>query len=52
MAFNAGDIDLIALNIYEQEVTDAELVLIAAEADFFISQADYRAALAEDPLPN
>ena len=50
--FNAGDIDLIALNIYEQAVTDAELILIAAEADFFIAQADYRAALAEDPLLN
>ena len=50
LAFDAGDIDLIALNIYEQAVTDAQLLLIAAEADFFIAQADYRAALAEDPL--
>ncbi len=47
--FNAGDIDLIALNIYEQSVTDAELLLIAAQADFFEALADYRAALSLDP---
>lgn len=48
--FEAGDIDLIELNIYEQAVTDAQFLLIAAEADFFIAVADYRAALARDPL--
>ena len=48
--FNAGDIDLIDLNIYEQAVTDAQFQRIAAQADFFIAVADYRAALARDPL--
>ena len=46
-AFTAGDIDLLMLNIYEQAVNDAELQLIEAQADFFIAQADYRAAIAE-----
>ena len=49
--FNAGDLEVIALNIYEQSVTDAQLQLIAAQADFFIAMADYRAALSMDPLP-
>ena len=31
-------------------VTDAELVLISARANFFFALADYRAALALDPL--
>jgi outer membrane protein TolC len=47
--FDVGDIDLVELNIYEQAVTDAQFQRIAAEADFFISEADYRAALAIDP---
>ena len=47
-SFNAGDIDLIALNIYEQAVTDAQLLLISAQVDFFVAEADYRAALARD----
>ncbi|MCA9199746.1 MAG: TolC family protein, partial [Planctomycetales bacterium] len=45
--FNAGDIDLIVLNIYEKAVTDAQLVLIDAESDYFKAVADYRAALAQ-----
>ena len=48
--FDAGDIDLVELNIYEQSVTSAQLLLIAAEADYFMALADYRAALALDPL--
>jgi outer membrane protein TolC len=47
-SFNAGDIDLIALNIYEQAVTDAQLLLISAQVDFFVAEADYRAALARE----
>ncbi len=47
--FDAGDIDLIELNIYEQAATDAQLRLIAAQADFFIALADYRAALSLNP---
>jgi outer membrane protein TolC len=50
LQFDAGDIDLIQLNIYEQAVTDAQMLLISAQADFFAAQADYRAALALDPL--
>ncbi len=49
--FNVGDIDLIALNIYEQAVTDAQLLLISAQVDFFVAEADYRAALARESLP-
>jgi outer membrane protein TolC len=45
-AFVAGDIDLVTLNIYEQAVNDAELQLIAAKADFFIAEADFHAATA------
>ncbi len=47
--FDAGDITLIELNIYEQSVTDAQLLLIAAQADYFSALANYRAALALDP---
>lgn len=50
LQFEAGDIDLVELNIYEKAVTDAQLLLISAQADFFGALADYRAALAVDPL--
>jgi outer membrane protein TolC len=50
LQFDAGDIDLVTLNIYEKSVSDAQLLQIAAYADFFIAVADYRAALAIDPL--
>lgn len=43
--FEAGEIDLVVLNIYEQSVTDAELTVIAAERDFFSAAADYRLGL-------
>lgn len=43
--FNAGDIDVVELNIYEQSATDAQLIDISAQADFFKAIADYRAAL-------
>jgi outer membrane protein TolC len=44
--FDAGDIDLIDLNIYEQSATDAELQWLLAQGDFFKALADYRAAIA------
>ena len=47
--FDAGDIDLVELNIYEQATLDARFLLIDAEADYFIALADYRAALGSDP---
>ncbi len=49
-AFNAGDIDLIVLNIYEQAVADAQISWLEAQAEYFAAQADYQAALALDPL--
>jgi hypothetical protein len=50
LQFEVGDIDIIALNIYERAVTDAQLLLIQAQADYFTARADYRAALSMDPL--
>jgi outer membrane protein TolC len=47
--FQEGDIDLVELNIYEQAATEAELLLISAQADYFMALADYRAVLALDP---
>ena len=47
--FAEGNIDLISLNIFEQEVTNAELLVISAKVNFFFALADYRAALALDP---
>jgi outer membrane protein TolC len=48
--FEAGDIDIIQLNIYETSLADAELLLIDAELAYFSALADYRAALALDPV--
>ncbi|MBA2113599.1 TolC family protein [Bremerella alba] len=47
--FDAGDIDVVELNIYEQATTDARLIEISAKADFFKAIADYRAALSVEP---
>ncbi len=47
--FDAGDIDLVELNIYEQATTDARIIEISAKADFFKAMADYRAALNVTP---
>lgn len=49
-AFDAGDIDLIVLNIYEQAVADAAIAWIEAQTYYFAAQADYQAALARDPF--
>jgi len=49
-AFEAGDIDLIVLNIYEQAVADATIAWIEAQAYYFAAQADFQAALARDPF--
>lgn len=46
--FDAGDLDLIDLNIYEQSATDAELQWIVAQGDFFKALADYQAAMAAE----
>ncbi len=50
-AFQAGDIDLIELNIYEQAVNDAEIIWIDARAAFFSARAAYDAVLVRNPLP-
>jgi outer membrane protein TolC len=45
--FQAGDIDLIVLNIYEQAEAEAELQVIDAEAEYFSALADYHAAIGQ-----
>ncbi len=42
--FDAGDIDLIELNIYETSVADAELLLISAYFKYFFNLAAYETA--------
>ena len=46
LRFEEGDIDIIALNIYETSLAEAELLVIDAELAYFNAVADYRAALA------
>ena len=43
-SFEAGDIDLIALNIYETSVADAELQLLDAQFKYFFYQVVYETA--------
>ncbi|MCR9115497.1 MAG: TolC family protein [bacterium] len=47
--FAAGDISVQILNLYEKSLADARILVIAAQADYFIALADYRAALAINP---
>ena len=42
LAFEEGDIDLLALNIYESSVADARLQLLEAQHKYFFSLAIYR----------
>ena len=42
LAFEEGDIDLLALNIYESSVADARLELLEAEYKYFTSLAIYQ----------
>ena len=46
LRFREGDIDIIALNIYETSLAEAELLLIDAEFAYFTAAANYSAALA------
>ena len=48
--FDEGDIDLIALNIYEMAVADAELQLLDAQFAYFFYRAAYRAAKSESTI--
>ena len=43
--FETGDIDLIALNIYETAVADAQLKLLEAQFKYFFYRAIYKTAL-------
>lgn len=45
LAFSEGDIDLIALNIYETSVADAELQLLDAQFKYFFYRAVYQTAI-------
>lgn len=45
IAFSEGDIDLIALNIYETSVADAQLQLLDAQFKYFFYRAVYRTAI-------
>ncbi len=42
LAFEAGDIELLALNIYESSVADARLQLLEAHFKYFTSLAQYK----------
>ena len=45
LSFREGDIDLIALNIYETSVADAELQLLDAQFKYFFYRAVYQTAI-------
>jgi len=49
-AFEAGDLTVVTLNIYEQAVMDARVQQIEAEADYFKALAAYHAAVGASPL--
>ncbi len=46
--FNQGATDLLALQIREQALLEAQFSEVTAQVDFFIALADYRAAIAAD----
>lgn len=48
--FEAGDVGIYVLNLYEKDAVEAEIALIEAQLDFFSAFADYRAVLAIDPF--
>jgi outer membrane protein TolC len=53
IAFEQGDADVLILNLREQQLADAALDLIAAQAAYFEAVATYQAALGfdiEDPI--
>lgn len=49
-AFDAGNIDLIALNLLESKATETQLKLIEARQAWFIAYAQYLAATGVDPM--
>jgi outer membrane protein TolC len=46
--FSQGATDLLALQIREQALLEAQFSEVTAQADFFNALADYRAAIAAD----
>jgi outer membrane protein TolC len=46
--FSQGATDLLALQIREQALLEAQFSEVASQADFFTALADYRAAIAAD----
>jgi len=44
-AFEAGNVDLIVLNIYEQSAADAELEVLRAAFNYFVAEANYQLAM-------
>ena len=46
--FSQGATDLLALQIREQALLEAQFAEVTAQADFFAALADYRAAIAAD----
>ncbi len=46
--FSQGATDLLALQIREQALLEAQFSEVTAQADFFTALADYRAAIAAD----
>ncbi|QDT63858.1 TolC family protein [Calycomorphotria hydatis] len=49
--FRVEESDLLAVNIREQQAAEAESTIVDTKLDYFISQADYRAVLAQDQVP-
>ena len=52
LAFEEGDIDLLALNIYESSVADARLELLEAEYKYFFSLAIYQTITQSEAFNN
>ena len=48
--FDAGDSNLLIVNLREQASADARKTLVAAQLEYFLAEADYRTALATIPL--
>jgi outer membrane protein TolC len=49
--FDEGDSNLLIVNLREQATADARKTLVAAQLEYFLAEADYRAALATIPIP-
>lgn len=50
--FDAGDSNLLVVNLREKATADAQKTLVAALLEYFRAEADFRAALANIPVPD